>query len=387
MGRNLYPGVDVVYQGNGKSLQFDFHVQPGADASVIQLAYTGAERMEVDTEGRLVLHTPGGDVIQQSPVLFQEQPGERQAVTGHYVQRGSGQIGFQVDAHDSSRELVIDPTLSFSSYLGGDDVDYASGIAADAAGNVYLTGYTRSTTFPSEEPYTTGLSGFSDVFVTKISSTGSLIYSTDLGGFYGLNPEEIEGGIAVDAGGYAYVTGTTSSTDFPITSGAYQTSLLGEIDPYWSAFVTKLSPAGNALVYSTYLGGSSEDRGQGIAVDAAGNAYVTGKTWSIDFPVVDGYQTALANGPDAFVAVLNADGSDLLWSTYLGGSGDDDGAEIVVDGEGNAYVTGSTASADFPTTAGALSTSLGGSQDAFVTYFSGSGLARLLDLPGWFVVG
>ena len=259
--------------------------------------------------------------------------------------------------------------LVYSTYLGGSGGDQGSGIAVDSSGNAYLTGVTSSTDFPTANPLQTNCdncgSSNGDAFVAKLNASGNaLVYSTFLGGsdIYGGN------GIAVDAAGNTYVTGSTFSTDFP-TANPLQPSNHGGDD----IFVAKLNPAGSALVYSTYLGGSNNDYGYGIAADTAGNAYVTGFTKSSDFPTANPLQGVCggcSSFGDAFVAKLNPAGSALVYSTYLGGSYSDGGDGIAVDTAGNAYVTGSTNSSDFPT-ANPLQTSYGGGNtDAFVAKLS-----------------
>jgi hypothetical protein len=272
--------------------------------------------------------------------------------------------------------------LVYSTYLGGSDRDSGGfRIAVDGAGSAYVTGDTFSTDFPTTAGavQATFAGGGDDAFVTKFNATGSgLVYSTYLGGSGG----EIGVGIAVDDAGSAYVTGYTLSTDFPTTAGAAQTTHAGEFD----AFVTKLDATGSRLVYSTYLGGNSTEQTQGIAVDGAGSAYVTGGTFSTDFPTTVGAaQTTYAGGVDYFVTKLDATGSGLVYSTYLGGNGGDSGARIALDGAGSAYVTGSTSSTNFPTTAGAPQpTYAGGDADAFVTRLNatGSGLVYSTYLGG-----
>lgn len=226
-----------------------------------------------------------------------------------------------------------------------------------------MTGQTASTNFPTSDAYQGSLVGNTDVFVSKFSPDGSSLVSSTYFGAGALD-SEYGYGIAVDAAGSAYIAGSTDVTDLPTTTGAFQTSNGGGVD----AFVTKLSPAGNALVYSTYLGGSGPDGAQAIAVDAAGAAYVAGTTQSTDFDTTAGaHQSSRSGSQDVFVTKLKPDGSGLAWSTYLGGTGSEDGYAVAVDVQGRAYVTGSTTSSDFDTTAGAHDTSLGGGQDAFVT--------------------
>jgi hypothetical protein len=259
----------------------------------------------------------------------------------------------------------LNPTgtaLVYSTYLGGSGFDRTNGIAVDGAGNAYVTGVTGSTNFPTTAAaFQPASGGGSNAFVTKLDPAGAvLVYSTYLGGSG--NDEGF--GIAVDSAGHAYVTGFTSSPNFPTTVGAFDGTLGGTND----AFVTKLNPTGSALVYSSYLGGSGSDLGLGIAMDSAGNAYVSGRTSSPDFPTTAGaFQPAFGGGTnDAFVTKLDPTGSALVYSTYLGGSGSDPAAAIAVDGAGNAYVTGTTSSPNFPTTAGAFQPTLTGIRDAFV---------------------
>ena len=261
--------------------------------------------------------------------------------------------------------------LVYSTYLGGTNGVAGDAIAVDAAGSAYVTGTAHSTNFPTTPgDFQTTYGGNGDAFVTKLNPKGTaLVYSTYLGGTsydYGY-------GIAVDGAGNAYVTGYTASSDFPTTPGAFQTTYAGGNG---DAFVTKLNPKGTALVYSTYLGGSDSDGGYGIAVDSAGNAYVTGYTASTDFPTTPGaFQTTFGGNGDAFVTKLNPTGTALVYSTYLGGTRGDLGLGIAVDSAGNAYVTGYTASSDFPTTPGAFQTTYGGNQDAFVTKLNPKGTA------------
>jgi uncharacterized protein (TIGR03437 family) len=269
--------------------------------------------------------------------------------------KGGNQDAFVTNLSPAGTALV------YSTYLGGSSDDYCSGIAVDGAGSAYVTGNTDSSNFPTQSPYQATRQGYYDAFVTKLAPAGNvLVYSTYLGG--GDYDNGI--GIAVDGAGSAYVTGRTSSTNFP-TQSPYQATLPGGPT---DAFVTKLSPAGTALVYSTYLGGGGTDYGRGIAVDAAGSAHVTGYTDSANFPTQAPYKATYQGGnSDAFVTKLAPVGNTLVYSTYLGGSSHDDGYGIAVDGAGSAYVTGFTASTNFPTQSPYQGTFQGGSVDAFVT--------------------
>jgi len=368
--RDVYPGVDLVYYGNQRQLEYDFIVAPGADPQSIKLRFEGADRLEVDAQGDLVLHTAGGTVRQHKPVIYQEIDGVRRDIAGGYVLGETRSVSFKVAAYDRSRTLVIDPVLVYSTYLGGSSFDQGNGIAVDTLGNAYVTGATASADFPTTTgAFDTSLSGSADAFVTKLDPTGSaLVYSTYIGG------SNFDQGtaIAVDTLGGAYVTGSTSSSNFPTTAGAFDTTFnFGGDD----AFVTKLDPTGAMLVYSTYLGSSGEDMGFGIAVDSVGNAYVTGYTSFVsNFPTTTGAFDTTFNGSfDAFVTKLDATGSFLAYSTFLGGSGDDRGHGIAVDTFGNAYVTGSTSSSNFPITAGSFDTTFNGGLDAFVTKLDATG--------------
>ena len=323
--QNLYPGVDLVFYGNQRQLEYDYVVAPGTDPSVIKLAFDGAESMTIDGQGDLVLHTSAGDVMEDAPVVYQESGGIRQPVSGQFVVEGDGQVGFALGAYDHTQPLVIDPVLSYSTYLGGTGLDQSYGIAVDAAGNAYVTGTTDSADFPTTTgAFQTTSGGGYDAFVTKLNPTGTaLVYSTYLGG----TSVDFGEHIAVDRAGNAYVTGYTTSTNFPTTVGAFQTTSGGGYD----AFVTKLNPTGT-VVYSTYLGGSGDEIGWGIAVDTAGYAYVTGQTDSTDFPTTTGaFQTTSGGGYDAFVTKLNPTGTALVYSTYLGGTLNDWGDDIAVD--------------------------------------------------------
>ena len=266
--------------------------------------------------------------------------------------------------------------LAYSTYLGGSDFDSEPNIAVDSAGNVYVTGHTESTNFPTANAFqSTSGGGGGDAFVTKLNAAGSaLVYSTYLGG----SEAEFGGGIAADSAGNAYVTGTTDSDNFPTANALQPTSGGGTGLADGDAFVTKLNAAGSALVYSTYLGGSDFDYGGGIAVDSAGNAYVTGVTDSDNFPTANAFQSCTyGSNQDVFVTKLNAAGSALVYSTYLGGSLFEDSGDIAVDSAGNAYVTGSTYSTNFPT-ANALQSTSGGDRDVFVAEAQHGGISPCL---------
>ena len=376
----VYPGIDLIYYGNQRQLEYDFALAPGADPKRIELVFDGTRSLSLDKQGNLILATAGGELVQHKPVVYQEVDGKRTEVEAHYVLRGGNRAGFHVARYDARRPLVIDPVLSYSTYLGGTDRDASFAIAVDTSGNAYVTGITASSNFPATAGAYKSVygGGTFDAFVTKLNATGTaLVYSTYVGG----SGDDWGFGIAVDGTGNAYLTGNTSSSDFPVTAGVCQTIYRGGIS---DLFVTKLNAAGSALVYSTYLGGNDLDQANSIAVDASGNAYVTGNTNSSNFPTTAGAYQSVYNGgfTDAFVSKLNATGTALVYSTYLGGDTLDEGRGIAVDASGNAYVTGSTefimgapSSGNFPTTAGAYQTVRGGSFDAFVTKLNATGKA------------
>src|SRR5438552_2046982 len=378
--QDLYPGIDLIYYGNPRQLEYDLVVRPGADPGRIVLSFQGADKLEVDADGDLVFHTAGAAIRQRKPVIYQEVDGLRRDIAGGYVLRETRTVGFKVDTYDPSRPLIIDPVLFYSTYLGGMGTDAGRAIAVDPSGNAYVTGETLSSNFPTiAGAFDSSFNGggvFGDAFVTKVNPTGSgLVYSTYLGGI----GDDQGLGIAVDGSGNAYVTGRTSSTDFPVTRGAFQTSYGGGTD---DVFVTKLNSTGSALLYSTYLGGSAQDIGNGIAVDTSGSAYVTGVTSSglaatTSFLTTPGTlaPSYIGGNSDAFVTKLTTTGAALDYLTYLGGTNADEGFAITLDSLGNAYVTGQTESANFPTTTGAFDPSLGGALDAFVTKVGPTGSA------------
>ena len=433
--RDVYPGINLVHYGNGGQLEHDFVVSPGADPSAIRFAIEGADKLELDAQGDLVLHAAGTEARLRKPMVYQEVDGTRREIPAMYRWRPAGrplpvsssvlarhagvaaatgtpavpQIAFEIGPYDAARPLVIDPVLVYSTYLNipnssgsaiavdasgnayvcggwvvakikadGSALVYStviggascSGIAVDVSGSAYVTGYAGSTGFPTASPLQATNGGGYDAFVAKLNPAGSaLVYSTYLGG----SGDDYGYGIAVDSSGSAYVTGYTTSTNFPTASPFQATH--GVSANNWDAFVTKLNAAGSALVYSTYLGGQCDDRALGIAVDTSGSAYVTGETGnclSNNFPTAAPLQPAWGGGMDAFVAKLNAAGSALVYSTYLGGSGYDQGIGIAVDSSGNAYVMGFTSSTNFPT-ASPLQATYGGGYDAFVSKLNAAG--------------
>lgn len=372
--REVYPGVDMKFHGQQRQLEFDFNVAPGADVRPIQFNVSGAKQIKTDAQGNLVLASSAGNVMLHKPVAYQEKDNARQPIDARFTVAANHTIGFELGSYDHSRELVIDPSIAYSTYLGGSAEDDAYGIAIDSGGNAYITGQTASTDFPvTAGSYQTANGGGFDAFVTKISASGStLVYSTFIGG----SASDSGNSIAVNAAGNAFVAGGTGSSNFPTTAGAFQTSLGGALD----AFVLELNGSGSGLVYSTLLGGSSDDYSSGIALDSSSNAYVVGATYSSDFPTKNPLQANISGASNGFVTKLNSTGTALTYSTYLGGGTGDFASAVAVDSSGNAYVTGATPNSTFPTTAGVFQSTCGtdgtcngGLPDAFVSVLNASG--------------
>jgi hypothetical protein len=376
--REAYPGVTLAFYGVQKKLEFDFIVAPGARPEPIRFEVGGTIRIVTDPSGNLILASTAGDVMLHKPVAYQQKDGSRQPVDARFVLRSRNQVSFELGSYDHSRELVIDPSVSYATYLGGTAEDDGFGIAVDSSGNAYVTGQTASTNFPGTTASTYG-GGF-DVFVTKVSADGSsLEYSTYVGG----SGNDSGNAIAVDASGDAYVAGGTASSNFPVTSSAFQKTA-GGVSGGLDAFVFELASSGGSLTYSTYLGGSSVDYALGIALatDGSGDTFVVGLTGSTNFPgtTTSPIQHTLISTSDGFVTKLNASGSALLYSTYLGGSSGDYASSVAVDSSNNAYVTGATQNPSFPTTTGVFQATCGtaancngGIYDAFVSVVKADG--------------
>jgi hypothetical protein len=424
--RNVYPGVDVRYHGEQRQLEFDFIVSPDANAAPIDLGFNGTSKITTDAEGNLILSSAAGDVTLHKPVAYQEKNGQRQLVDAAFRTNGRNKVSFALGSYDHSRELVIDPALSYATYLGGSGDDEAYAIALNSSGDAYVTGATDSATFAGKSagtanfnvfvtefnpaaaslvytsifsgsgdcygnaiavdgsgsayvgggatsgfPVTSGVlqgtfgTGTEDGFILKVNGSGTLTYSTYLGS----DSTSVVNAIAIDTASppNAYVAGQTSSSDFPGTSSSTIQSAYGGDD---DAFVSELNGTATELVYSTYLGGSSGDLATGIALDSSADAYVTGITVSPNFPTTTGVlqSSAPAATSNGFVAEINAGGSQLTYSTYLGGNASSEAYAIAVDSAGEAFVTGNTNSTNFPTL-NAAQTSLGGSSatNVFVT--------------------
>jgi hypothetical protein len=457
--QSLYPGVDLLFYGNQRMLEHDFIVQPGADYRSIALDITGSRKIRKGADGsvRIEVASGNGEMRFSAPRIYQVRDGQEIEVTGGYRVK-KNELAFNVGPYDQKLPLIIDPVLSYSTYVAGTSTDAAAGIALDSAGNAYITGYTFSTDFPTAnafQPTCDACSGASDVFVTKLNATGTaLVYSTFLGG----SAYDQGNSIAIDALGDAIVGGVTSSTDFP-TKNPIQKLLPQQQD----GFVTSLSPSGSALNFSTYLGGQEGAYLTNVTTDSANNVYASGTTDSVDFPVTPAtnvigvaptYPTqvlfvakfttagaltfATTIGPDpaqqlqgfstyfpanatpiavdsvgdvylagaaslgmlvtpgayqsiyigpqpycggctmGFASELKPDGSALIFSTYLGGSSGDQVTGLALDANRNLFMTGNTTSSDFPTTPGAFETTFPGSQPSgqtFVTEMNPTGTA------------
>jgi hypothetical protein len=390
--RGLYEGVDLDWYANrAGELEFDLTLAPGVDPTGIRLRYRGAGRLAVDDSGALVLHAGGRRLRQAPPVVYQEVDGARSELRGRYVLHGEDRVGFAVAGYDATVPLVIDPVITYSTYLGGSGDDNPIWSDIDRAGNFYVTGSTTSTDFPTTaKAFQRGFGGEEDAFVTKLNRSGSgLVWSTYLGG----DAPDAAIGLDVDRHGNVVVTGVTSSPGFPTTRGAFQPAFAGgDAD----AFVTKLDANGSRLLFSTFLGGDGFEAGFISFFDRAGNVHVEGETGSADFPTTPGsFQPAYAGGDaDGFVTTLRPDGRRLVWSTFVGGSGYDGAHDGELDAAGNFYLDGPTDSADFPVTAGAFQPAFGGGPtDAWVaklnrtgtrlvyaTYLGGEGEEDVLDL-------
>jgi len=366
---DIYPGVNVVYYGNGRQLEYDFDLAAGVDPKTIAIRFDGAENISVNSQGELVVNLNGGQIIQHSPVIYQMAGQSRREITGGYKLMDSHTATFALDGYDRSLPLVIDPILSYSTYFGGNkgSVIYALALSKDGSNSIFVAGQTVSTVFTNDffskfQPgYQTNFQGgttWGDAFVAKLDNSGTNpIYFTYLGG----NADEVPFGIAVDANGNAFVTGFTDSPNFPTTNACYP-HIAGKKDPSAGlypvdAFVTEINPGGTNLVYSTYLGGSQADVGTAIALDSNDNAYVAGYTYSTNLPVQPGaFQSTLQCtnytlyfNANAFLAEIpQPPNTNLLYCSYFGGNNYDEATAITLGESNYIYVAGATASTNFP---------------------------------------
>ena len=436
--RAVYPGVDVIYYGNQNQLEYDFVLQPGADPNAIRMKFSGAGHLSLSPEGDLVLESGDAKIVQKKPVIYQDDPqtSVRRQVDGHYTLLGRNTVGLRLDHYDRTRTLVVDPTLTYVSYVGGTGIDQvnavklapsgllylamqtdtsalpadgydsnitgltdiwvgvldttatgnfgfvygtylggtnlniALGIDVDSAGVIYLTGSTTSTDFPvtANAFQPTGAGATIDAFVVKLdpsqSGTAALVYSSFLGGLTG---DDIGNGIAVDSNGLIYIVGTTKSSDFPVTASAYAGVIFGDQD----AFITQVDPNAGAVLYSTYIGGEDLDYGKAILVGPTGLVYFAASTLSQQFPMAGySYSGSSFGFQDVIIGVMDLTQSgtpSLVYSTYLGGSGNDEVNAIAFDPNGNILVTGYTLSPDFPVTPDAMQSLYAGNADTFVS--------------------
>ncbi len=386
--KSVYPGIDLVYYGNHQRLEYDFAISPGADPNQIQFQIDGAEQIRIEAAGDLVLKTASGTLRFQTPVVYQNLGGVRVPVKGSYLLRDSSHVAFRLASYDSSRPLVIDPVLVYSTYLGGSGNDQPAGIAVDSTGSVYVAGTTDSTDFPLAAQATLP-TGTPHVFVAKLDPSGSnLVYADYIGG----NSQDFGYALVLDSNKEVFVTGSTASSDFPVVK-PYQGSYPGS----FNAFLAKISANGSSLLYSTYLGGNGSDIPAGIAIDGLGSVVLGGNTTSTTFPTANAYQASASSnqgglyGNYGFLTKFSPDGSSLIYSTYLGGSSNvpyNCGGTpcwaspysaingVAVDASGNVYTTGDTNTYNFPTTPGAYQGANSTQQNSnigFVSKFDGSG--------------
>ena len=437
--QNVYRGIDLVYHGNQGQLEYDFVVNPGSNSGAIRLSISGAQFLTLDAQGDLLVHIAGGVLTEEAPTVYQTIDGVLHAVAGRYVIENGNQIGFAVGAYDVSKPLVIDPVLQYSTYIGGTGGDEGRAITLDASGDAYIVGDTSSTDFPTAGNPVIGTlpAQATDAYISKLNADGSaLLYSTYLGGTVSTQ-SMLAGasGIAIDASGDAFVTGLTFYSDFPTAGNPAQRTLRG----MQNAFVAELNPTGSSLVYSTYLGGSSSDAAYRIAVDSSGDAYVVGAAISSDFPTLNALQPTAPSGAafvtklsgtgqlvystylggktdfaddvavdstgavyvtggtfsstfptagqpfqstlkgieNVFVSKIDAAGTALVYSTYLGGHAPDAARAIALDSAGDAYVAGSTSSSDFPTAGTPFQGSHSSGTNGFVSKLNPGGSALL----------
>ena len=358
---DVYRGIDVVFYGNEGEMEYDFIVKPGADPRQIELAYEDIDSLNIDKEGNAVIISGENKLINRAPKIYQESEGKRKSIGGQFEITSEKHLTFIVAQYDQTQELVIDPVIVWSSYLGGSNYDYAMGIALGPNKEVYIVGKTNGAGFPNINPIRNGFDGTQqrDLFITKLSADGrTVLFSTYIGG----TRLDWANGLAVDATGNAFVTGYTYSDDLPVINpyqtGNYsgRTTRVNYGLQNADAYVFKLSSDGSTLLYASYLSGSGTDVGNSIQVDSTGNAYVGGGTNSDNFPTTLGaFQTTHTRGTrgswitnDAFVVKLSPDGGSLLYATYLGGPSDDPAIDIDIDGQGHAYILGTTDASGFP---------------------------------------
>lgn len=367
--KDVYTGIDMRYYFDKGSLRYDYIVHPGADPNQILFSFEGSDKTYLNEKGELVFTTRFGKIKNADLYCYQLQ--DKKQVVAKFTNKNNNWT-IALGTYNKNQTIIIDP-LIYSTYIGGDDEEVSNSIAIDTSGNVYITGYTKSTNYDTTAgSFQTIYAGLRDVLVTKLNNTGTaLIYSTYIGG----SNNDVGNAIALDASNNTYITGYTTSTNFHVTLGAFQTIFAGSED----VFVTKLNATGTALIYSTYLGGNTWDNGNDICLDASGNVYVTGYTESNNFTITVGaFQTTKVGVGDVFVTKLNATGTALIYSTFIGGSGAEGGISITIDSSNNIYITGTTDSPNYDVTSGAFQTTYGGGfNDAFVTKLNATGTALI----------
>jgi hypothetical protein len=365
---SVYPGVDLVYYGNGRQLEYDFVVQPGTNPNCIAMNFDGADRLSVDYDGNLVVDVNGKHLVQHAPAIYQKDETGIRLVEGNYTLIGRNLAAFEVGRYDRSKPLVIDPVLSYATYIGGSGTDEVKAVTVDSLGIVSIIGVTNSADLSSTaSSYQVAVNGNLDIFVAQIDPTksgaASLVSLSLLGG----DGADVPNAVALDRFGNICITGYTLSTDFPLSGLVTQNQPAGAEDAFALKFNPKLFGT-DSLTYSTYVGGTGSDIGYGIAVDAQGILYITGTTKSTDFPVTaNAAQQSNIGGVDAFIAVLDQSSASPVYSTYLGGGKTDEGRGILPGPNSTVYVTGWTASPDFPVAGNAYRGSYQGGGDIFFT--------------------
>jgi hypothetical protein len=378
--KNLYKNINLKIYGVEGQIEYDYIVKPGGKVADIKFEYADIKSTRVDKNGNLIIQTELGELRHAKPSCYQTIEGKKFDVKCQFRKKGQNAYGFEVEKFNPNYELAIDPTVIYSTYLGGADWrENAYSIAVDSKGYAYVAGWTASANFPLKKPFQNKIKGQTDVFICKIKPLGKqLVYSSFLGG----SDFDYAYSVAVDKNGAAYITGTTYSlNDFPLKN-PFQSIFGGS----WAdAFVCKINPSGSALVFSTFLGGDGHDYGWGIAVDSSFNVYVTGETSSANFPTQNPIQAVHGGYRDAFVTKINSEGNAFVYSTYLGGSENDNGYAIVLDSSQAVYIAGNTWSSNFPVK-NALYGTYRGDGDAIIakinpagndlvysTYFGGTG--------------
>ena len=368
---NLYDGIDLVYYFNKNGLKYDWVIKPYVDSNKIVERFEGIDSLNIDSEGTLIIDTNAGLLKEEKPYSYQKTLGDIFGIDVSFKLIGEERITYEIGDYEMSNELVIDP-LIYSTYVGGSDIELSRDIVLDSNNNAYITGYTRSSDFPTTPGCFNnfhngnGVNG-GDIFVFKLNSNGSsLLYSTFIGGSDGDRSESI----ALDYENNIYIAGDTWSLDFPTTPDCFDNSYNG----FGDVVVIKLNHNGSSLLYSTFVGGSDLDWESSVAIDSNNNTYILGQTWSADFPITPScYDDSLNGTSDIFVFKLNSNGSNLTYSTFIGGSESDMGSAIALDSENNTYITGNKQSSDFPTTFSCYDDSHNENIDVFVLKLSSNG--------------